>query len=175
MPIAHAAPGADRPGILRHDADGPVGLEHAELDIADVVETVFANGGVAELLVDALTAHGALKVPALADDDGRLRDQQPVEEAVAVETADAVVQEHQHGDDQQAAQEGGVGPGHRRLHRVRNQQHQHEVVDRELADLALAEEAEGREQSQVDDRRPEDDRPGRSAEPDQVADRDPPL
>src|SRR5215472_17017957 len=100
---------------------------------------------------------------AVLDDQGRLRLKELVEDAEAIEPADREVEQDERRDDHEAASEGAVEAGHRRLHGVCDQQHQHQVVERELPDLPLAEEAKGPQQRGVDDHGTDNEFPGRNA------------
>jgi len=67
----------------------------------------------------------------------------------AVKAADEEIHSDQRDDQDQAAEHRGVGSGHRGLQGVRYEQDEHEVVERELPDLALAEDPERDQQPRV--------------------------
>jgi len=63
------------------------------------------------------------------------------------------VHPHEGRDQDESGPKRGVRSGDRRLQRVGDQEDEHEVEQRELADLSFAEQAQGDEQRQVDQRR----------------------
>ena len=103
------------------------------------------------------------QVLAVLDDHGGRRRQQPVKAREPVQPADAGVGQHQREDEHQAAADRVVRPGDRRLQGVGDQQDEDQVVERELPDLALAEDAQCHQQGDVDEHRTNDQLPSGNA------------
>ena len=68
-----------------------------------------------------------------------------------------VIQDEQNHSRHNAAHQGSVGPGHRVLHRVAQQQKQRQVKGRHLADFAFAREPDPQQDQYVDDGGAQDD------------------
>src|SRR5450756_330635 len=164
------APGSDRPtrtgpsapgsggyvAIRRHDADRPVGFEGRELHLLHRVESVLAEGGLDVDEVQALPDQLRQEPGAVASNHGRPEFEEPADERQAhAQGSNESIEDEQREDHDQPAGDRRIGPGDRRLQGVRGKQNQGEVEERELADLAFAEQPEGAEEGHVDERSPD--------------------
>src|SRR5712691_1727809 len=156
---------------LAYDADASVVFEHRLLDIAELVHTVFADGHLDVGLAQPLLVQRRLADFAILDDHGGGRLDQCIEpRPAAAQKRDPAVEDQQDANDDHATGDRVVGAGDRRLKRVRDQQHEHEVKGRELTEFAFAEEAEADEKDDVDDDRPNNEMGPRNTQVEDLAD-----
>jgi hypothetical protein len=127
---------------------------------------VLADRGVHELAVHLLVAQRVVEILAFPDDDRGRGQQHAMKEVEELEARHDDVEHAERRDDHDAADEGRIRPGHGGLHGVGHQEQEHEVMDRELPELALAEDAQSREQGDVDDHGAQDDLPPLNTEVD---------
>ena len=73
------------------------------------------------------------------------------------EPAEREIHEKQHGRRDQSSQEAVVGPDHRVLHGVGDQENQDEIEGGHLADLALARQPQTGEHEEIDDEAADED------------------
>src|SRR5664279_3362556 len=152
-------PSAPRSGgyvaIRRHDADRPVGFEGRELHLLHRVESVLAEGGLDVDEVQALPDELRQEPGAIAPHDGRPEFEEPADERAShAQGSNASIENEERENHDQPTGNRRIRPGDRRLQGVRCKQHQGEVEERELADLAFAEQPEGAEEDHVDERSP---------------------
>ena len=142
-------------GIRRNDTDRPVGFEGRKLHLLDRVEPMLAECGIHVEEVEALPDELRQEPGTVAPNDCRPGFEEPADERTAQsESGDASVDDEEREDHDEPAGDRLIGPGDRRLQRVRSKQDEGEIEECELAYLAFAEEAEGAEEDHVDERSP---------------------
>src|SRR5207248_4688232 len=155
---------------LADDADAPVVFQHGEPDVAHLVEAVLADGHLDVVDAQALFLEILLHEVAVVDQHRRRRLDQAVEgRPAAAQHRDPSVEDEQGGDDDHPARDGAIRSGHRRLERVGDQQHQHQVKGRELPQLALAEQPETDEEDHIDEGGANDEMPPRNTQVEEFA------
>src|SRR5947209_7663527 len=149
----------------RHDADRAIVLQHGQLDGGDVGDPVLSHGHLEVLLGEPLPAHGSDQRMAVLDHHRGLALEEPAEERSGeAEDRQPPVEEQQNAGGDESSLEGDVGPDHGVLHRVRDEEDQHEVEHGHLPQLALAQQAEPDQQAHIDERGADHDLPQRRAE-----------
>ena len=126
-------------GTLRDHADRPVGLEHGQVDVLDVRDAVLADRAHQVTLGDALLPDRLLQHHAVPDQDPRLALERHADAIRPLRgPVDDPVDDDERQGGREAADQRRVLADHRVLHAVGDQEHEHQVGDRQLADVALA-------------------------------------
>ena len=150
---------------LTDHADTAVVFQYGEADIAHLVEAMFSDRHLDVVDAQALFVEILLHEIALVDQQRRRRLDQAVERRpAAAQHRDAPVEDEKRRHNDRSAGDRAVGSGHRRLERVRHQQHEHQVKGCELAQLALPEQSETDEEDHVDEGGANDQVPPRNAQ-----------
>ena len=144
--------------VSRDDADRAVGLEHGEPDVLGPDEAVRADRGANLLGLEALLLDGPWTAVARHARAGAARPRSPCSSGLGSlgHRLEAEVQGEQRHDRDEAAPQRRVLADHRVLDRVADDEDDHQLEDGHLAHLALARQAQGHDDEEVDDGGPQD-------------------